>query len=101
MADSIRPERGARPYDNVERSSPRTVRDAPMWPSLETASTISTTANLALVVSLVVGVLATALIVWAGGIKEQHWNIARNQAQEKIAMLELETMKAQERTLEL
>jgi len=42
----------------------------PMWPSEEWASRVSDWANLGLIVSLVLGVLSTALLVWMGSVKE-------------------------------
>ncbi len=41
-----------------------------MWLSEATASLIANTANIALIASLVVGVLATFLVVWMGNVKE-------------------------------
>jgi hypothetical protein len=41
-----------------------------MWPSEATASLIANIANVALVASLVVGVLSTFLAVWMGNVKE-------------------------------
>jgi hypothetical protein len=43
-----------------------------MWPSSELASRIYDFANAALIVSLVVGVVATVLIVWMGNKKETY-----------------------------
>jgi hypothetical protein len=65
-----------------------------MWPSLNTAISISDAAGIALVISLGVGVVATALIVWMGFIKEHHWDLSREQSREKIAGLESEAAKA-------
>jgi hypothetical protein len=57
-----------------------------MWPSYETASSIYDKANIALVLGLVIGVLATALIVWMGNVKEEYLKLnvgAANAAAEK------------------
>lgn len=59
-----------------------------MWPSLETASRVSDFANAALVCSLVVGVVATWLIVWMGNVKEAYWESDRQQSRERVVGLE-------------
>jgi hypothetical protein len=59
-----------------------------MWPSLETASRVSDVANVVLVCSLVVGVVATALIVWMGNVKEGYWDADRQRSRERVAGLE-------------
>jgi hypothetical protein len=69
-----------------------------MWPSLETASHVSNVANIALVCSLVVGVVATGLIVWATGIKERLWETERQQSGERVAGLESSVAEANART---
>lgn len=43
-----------------------------MWPSAETASRIADIANLLLIASLVVGVVATVALVWASNKKEEY-----------------------------
>jgi len=58
-----------------------------MWPSLETASRVSDVANIALVCSPIVGVVATAMIVWMSSVKESYWENDRRQSSEKIASL--------------
>lgn len=63
----------------------------PMWPvseiSLPTAARVSDWANLALILSLVVGVVSTLLIVKMGNIKEAHWDTARTASAERISSL--------------
>jgi hypothetical protein len=44
-----------------------------------------------LILSLVVGVLSTALIVWMADVKESYWDIDRRAAEERIAQLNNET----------
>jgi hypothetical protein len=46
--------------------------DSKMWPSLEWAERLYSTANVALILSLAVGVIATVLIVWMGNVKEAY-----------------------------
>ena len=46
-----------------------------MWPSYETASSIYDKANIALLVGLVIGIIATLLIVWMGNVKEEYLNL--------------------------
>ena len=46
-----------------------------MWPSYETASSIYDKANIVLLVGLVIGIIATFLIVWMGNVKEEYLNI--------------------------
>ncbi len=66
-----------------------------MWPlselSLATATRISDWANLALIGSLIAGVLSTFVIVQMGNIKESHWDRERDQSKERIARLNNET----------
>lgn len=44
----------------------------PVWPSETLASQIQNVANFALIVALVLGVLATFLVVWMGDVKERY-----------------------------
>jgi len=62
-----------------------------LWPSLDTASSIADKANVALIGSLVVGVVSTVLIVWMGNVKESHWELDRTASAERIAQLNNET----------
>jgi hypothetical protein len=71
-----------------------------MWPSLETASRVSDVANIALVFSLVIGVVATMLIVWMGGVKEAHWDSDRRHSRELIAGLDAGVAEANARAAE-
>ncbi len=41
-----------------------------MWPSFETAVRLYDVANIFLIVTLVVGVISTAIVVWMGNVKE-------------------------------
>jgi hypothetical protein len=66
------------------------------WPSLDVASWLFDRANFVLIASLVFGVLATGVIVWMGIVKEHHWDVLRDQSNEKVAGLELEAAKAKE-----
>lgn len=43
-----------------------------MWPSFETATRLQDIANFFLIGALVVGVVATALVVWMGNVKEEY-----------------------------
>ena len=43
-----------------------------MWPSFETAVSLYKAANVFLIAALVMGVIATALVVWMGSVKEEH-----------------------------
>ena len=43
-----------------------------MWPSYETASSIYDKANIALLVGLAIGVIATILVIWMGNVKEEY-----------------------------
>lgn len=56
-----------------------------MWPSLETAVWVYDWANIALIVSLVVGVVATALIVWMGNVKGEYLDREVATANERAA----------------
>jgi hypothetical protein len=61
------------------------------WPSLETASWLFDRASIVLAASLIFGAAATVAIVWMGIIKEHHWDLARERANEKIAVVNNET----------
>ena len=66
-----------------------------VWtPSLETASSIAGWANIALIASLVGGVIATVLIVWMGNVKEAYWDAARDASAERIAALSTQATEA-------
>jgi hypothetical protein len=71
-----------------------------MWPSLETASFVSTLANWALVASLGVGVVATLLIVWMGNVKEAYWDADRQYSRERVVSLESGMSEANARVAE-
>lgn len=55
------------------------------WPSLETASWWFDKASIALVGSLLFGLVATVIIVWMGITKEHHWDLLREQSEREIA----------------
>lgn len=61
-----------------------------MWPSPSVAARVYDIANIALVVSLVVGVIATFLVVWMGAVKEKD-------SAKQLAALALQTAEANER----
>ena len=58
-----------------------------MWPSLATANHIADLANIFFIGSLVVGVISTVMIVWMANVKEGHWERARQDSEERIAVL--------------
>jgi hypothetical protein len=62
--------------------------------SLETASAAFDIASWTLVAALVVGAVATIVIVFTGIVKEHHWDALREQSKERIVGLEAETAKA-------
>ncbi|MGY4514410.1 hypothetical protein [Bradyrhizobium sp. USDA 3650] len=66
------------------------------WPSLETASWLFDRASFVLIGSLILGVLATGVIVWMGIVKEHHWDLLRDSSNEKVAALGLKTAEANE-----
>lgn len=53
--------------------------------TVETADQVFTVANIALVISLVVGVIATGLIVWMGNVKENDFNKKLSDANRAIS----------------
>lgn len=62
-----------------------------LWPALDWASWIFHRAGFVLIASLVIGVIATGLIVWMGIVKEHHWDLARELSAKKIAELNNQT----------
>lgn len=78
-------------------------RGGRMWTpsvSLELATRIYDGANIAFLISLVVGVIATALIMAMGTIKESHWEKERTASNERIAELGKETAEANKKAVE-
>ena len=69
-----------------------------MWPSLETATLVYDKANLFLIAALVVGVIATGLIIWTGKVKEEYLKRDLANTTERAAKAEL---RAAEANLEL
>src|SRR5260370_22218949 len=51
-------------------------------PSLEVASKWFDRASIALALSLLVGFASTVVIIWLGIVKEHHWDLARERANE-------------------
>jgi hypothetical protein len=64
------------------------------WSSLQSAEHWADAANIALVLALLVGVVATYLIVSTTNVKEQYWAEARESSHLRITELESETAKA-------
>jgi hypothetical protein len=62
-------------------------RGKPMWPPFETASRIYDIANMAFIVSLLIGVAATGALVSMGKIKEQHFDAQLAEMHERSAQL--------------
>lgn len=60
-----------------------------MWLSFETASRLYDLANLAFIISLVIGVVATVTLVWMGDIKEEYLRRDIASANERAAAAEL------------
>jgi len=62
-----------------------------MWPfsemSLSAATALGNFANIGLILSLVTGAISTVLIYTTSDVKERHWGVARDQANERIANL--------------
>jgi hypothetical protein len=56
-----------------------------MWPSLEVASRIADISNGVLVISLVVGVISTAVSIWMTDVKEAHWEAARRSLEQRLS----------------
>jgi hypothetical protein len=71
----------------VSWSGPGSAEDERVWPTLPLANRIADLANLFFIGSLVVGVVATVLIVWMANVKEGHWERARLDSDERIAHL--------------
>jgi hypothetical protein len=76
-----------------------------MWPfdemSLSWATRLSDVANLVLLASLIGGVIATFVIVRTANVKEHHWEVAREQSQERIAELQTKVAEANAHTEQL
>lgn len=58
-----------------------------MWPSEATAALIYDIANIVLIVGLVIGAVATVLIVWMGNVKEGYLKREVASAHERAAEL--------------
>lgn len=62
--------------------------------SLEVASRLFDWSSIALAIGACIVFVATAAIVWLGIIKEHHWDLLREHANEKIVSVELEAAKS-------
>src|SRR5271155_3070668 len=65
-----------------------------MWPSEAIAARLYDIANIALIVVLIGGVIATSLVVWMGNVKEEY-------LKQHLADTQLETARLQQGNLEL
>jgi hypothetical protein len=67
-----------------------------MWPSPETAARLFNYSNVALLVGLAVGLIATLGIFWFGAVKERHWEtkLANTEHRADSVTTELERLKA-------
>lgn len=72
-----------------------------MWPSRETASLVYDWANLGLIVGLVIGVVATALMVWMGNLKEAYLKLDVGNANAVAETAKENAAKANERAATL
>jgi hypothetical protein len=72
-----------------------------MWPSLEVANRIADISNTVLVISLVVGVISTAVSIWMTNVKEGHWEAARHSLEQRLTprKMTLEQMKSISKTM--
>jgi hypothetical protein len=72
-----------------------------MWPSLPVANNMADIANGFFVASLVVGVVATIVIIWMSGVKESYWEKDRAESAERVAALNNDTARLQSENLAL
>jgi hypothetical protein len=63
------------------------------WLSLESASWWFDKSSVVLAVSLLIGFVCTVIIIVTGTIKEHHWDLARERANERIALVNEETVR--------
>jgi hypothetical protein len=68
-----------------------------MWPSLEAATRAADIATFVFVGSLVVGVVATAVIVWMANVKEAHREHERELSRERLAQVDKDIALAHQR----
>lgn len=68
-----------------------------MWPSFETAVQLYDNANIFLIGALVVGVIATVLVVWMGNVKEEYLRRDLAEAHKEAAEARKEAANAEER----
>jgi hypothetical protein len=66
-----------------------------MWPSLKVATWLYDSANVGLIIGLVIGVVSTVLIVWMGNVKEEYLNRELANSRERTASLEKQSGEAQ------
>jgi hypothetical protein len=62
-----------------------------IWPSLPDASRWFDRASIVLALALLLSFAATVVLIWLGIVKEHHWDLAREEAQARIAQLDNET----------
>jgi transposase-like protein len=67
-----------------------------IWPSEATAARTYDIANIALIAALVLGVVATALIVWMGNVKEEYLKRDLAKVTNETAKAQLETQRLKE-----
>ena len=68
-----------------------------MWPSEKTASSLYDFANIGLIIGLGVGIVATVLIVWMGGVKERYLQQHLTDTNERAAQANERASEADER----
>jgi hypothetical protein len=68
-----------------------------MWPSEKTASSLYDFANIGLIIGLGVGIVATVLVVWMGGVKERYLQQHLAETNERAAQANERASKADER----
>jgi hypothetical protein len=68
-----------------------------MWPSEKTASSLYDFANIGLIIGLGVGIVATVLVVWMGGVKERYLQQHLADTNERAAQANERASKADER----
>lgn len=76
-----------KPVDVMATKGADSQRSGHMWPSLEVASKLFDLSSIALAIGACIVFIATAAIVWLGIVKEHHWDVLREHANERIAEL--------------
>src|SRR5512138_2000325 len=67
-----------------------------MWPSQATAARVYDLANVALIIAVVIGVVATLLVLWMGNVKEGYLRRDLGEANSRVEAARAETGKAHE-----